>query len=183
MTRQRLITGVSGASAPQLAWTVLGAPHASHAVETHLVLSIGAEKTIEAEMGLTRGSFEALADASHHPPDMGAAISSGSFLLPLYLSLGLERLLNNDPAMPDEDICLDYVADKLWLTGSPDTAASPVTELYKQTAGFGYLLITCYDAAREQEASERSLRLLTDQVLPACRRACQDTALAPEEAA
>lgn len=79
MSRQRLIIGVSGSSAPQLAWAVLGALHASQAVETHLVVSTGAEKTIAAEMGLTRDSFEALADVSHHPSDMGAAISSGSF--------------------------------------------------------------------------------------------------------
>jgi polyprenyl P-hydroxybenzoate/phenylacrylic acid decarboxylase-like protein len=43
------------------------------------VLSAGAEKTIAAEMGLTRDSFEALADVSHHPSDMAAAVSSGSF--------------------------------------------------------------------------------------------------------
>jgi polyprenyl P-hydroxybenzoate/phenylacrylic acid decarboxylase-like protein len=79
MNRQRLVIGVTGSSAPQLAWAVLGALHASQAVETHLVLSAGAEKTIEAEMGLTRDSFEALADVSHHPSDMGAAVSSGSF--------------------------------------------------------------------------------------------------------
>jgi polyprenyl P-hydroxybenzoate/phenylacrylic acid decarboxylase-like protein len=79
MTKQRLIVGVSGSSAPHLAWSLLSELHASQAVETHLVVSTGAEKTIEAEMGLTRGSFEALADVSHHPSDMGAAISSGSF--------------------------------------------------------------------------------------------------------
>jgi len=79
MSRQRLIIGVSGSSAPQLAWAVLGALHASQAVETHLVVSAAAEKTIAAEMGLTRDSFEALADVSYHPSDMGAAVSSGSF--------------------------------------------------------------------------------------------------------
>jgi polyprenyl P-hydroxybenzoate/phenylacrylic acid decarboxylase-like protein len=79
MSRERLIIGVSGSSAPQLAWAVLGALHASQAVETHLVVSAGADKTIAAEMGLTRDSFEALADVSYHPSDMGAAVSSGSF--------------------------------------------------------------------------------------------------------
>ena len=79
MSRQRLIIGVSGSSAPQLAWAVLGALQASQAVETHLVVSAAAEKTIAAEMGLTRDSFEALADVSYHPSDMGAAVSSGSF--------------------------------------------------------------------------------------------------------
>lgn len=105
------------------------------------------------------------------------------FLLPLYLGLGLGPLLKNDPSMRDEDVCLDYIADHLWLTGSPDTVADRIAELYKQTGGFGYLLITCYDAAAEQEAWERSLRLLTGEVLPACQGACQGTALVPGTAA
>ena len=113
MTRQRSIIRINVASAPQLAWAVLGALHASRAVEIHPMLSTGAEKTIEAEMGLTLDSFEALADVSHHPSDMTAAISSGSFLPPLYLGRGLGPLLKNDPAVPDEDICLDYMADNL----------------------------------------------------------------------
>ena len=79
MSRQRLIIGVSGSSAPQLAWAVLGALHHNDAVETHLVLSKGAEKTIDLEMGLTRDHFEALAGVTYDPSDMGAAVSSGSF--------------------------------------------------------------------------------------------------------
>jgi hypothetical protein len=35
------------------------------------------------------------------------------FLLPLYLGLGLGPLLKRDPAMPDEAIDLDYLADNL----------------------------------------------------------------------
>jgi 3-polyprenyl-4-hydroxybenzoate decarboxylase len=41
------------------------------------VVSAGAEKTIAAEMGLTRKSFEALADVSYHPSHMGAAVATG----------------------------------------------------------------------------------------------------------
>jgi polyprenyl P-hydroxybenzoate/phenylacrylic acid decarboxylase-like protein len=79
MSRQRLIIGVSGSSAPQLAWAVLGALHHNEAVETHLVLTKGAEKTIDLEMGLPRDHFDALADVTYDPSDMGAAVSSGSF--------------------------------------------------------------------------------------------------------
>jgi alkanesulfonate monooxygenase SsuD/methylene tetrahydromethanopterin reductase-like flavin-dependent oxidoreductase (luciferase family) len=105
------------------------------------------------------------------------------FLLPVYLGLGLGSLLKTDPAMPDEDICLDYIADNLWLTGSPDTVAGRITELYQQAGGFGYLLITCYDATGEQQAWERSLRLLIEQVLPACQGACPGAVPGAEEAA
>jgi polyprenyl P-hydroxybenzoate/phenylacrylic acid decarboxylase-like protein len=79
MHRQRLIIGVSGSSAPHLAWATLKALHNHAEVETHLVVSRGADKTIELEMGAKRDDFEALADVYYDPGDFGAAISSGSF--------------------------------------------------------------------------------------------------------
>ncbi len=79
MQRQRLIIGVSGSSAPHLAWATLKALHNHPDVETHLVVSRGAEKTIELEMGAKRDDFEALADVHYEPDDFAAAISSGSF--------------------------------------------------------------------------------------------------------
>jgi polyprenyl P-hydroxybenzoate/phenylacrylic acid decarboxylase-like protein len=77
---RRLIVGVTGSSAPQLAWTLLEALRAVSAVETHLVVSKNAETTMRAEMGVGRDVFEALADVVYDPDDMGAAISSGSFV-------------------------------------------------------------------------------------------------------
>ena len=79
MQRQRLIIGVSGSSAPQLAWTTLQALRGHPDIETHLVISRGADKTIQLEMGAERTDFEALADVCYDPDDLGAAISSGSF--------------------------------------------------------------------------------------------------------
>lgn len=79
MHRQRLIIGVSGSSAPHLAWATLKALHNHPDVETHLIVSRGAEKTIELEMGAKRDDFEALADVYYEPDDFAAAISSGSF--------------------------------------------------------------------------------------------------------
>jgi alkanesulfonate monooxygenase SsuD/methylene tetrahydromethanopterin reductase-like flavin-dependent oxidoreductase (luciferase family) len=88
--------------------------------------------------------------------------------LPLYLGLGLGPLLKRDPSMPDEDVDLEYLADNLWLVGSPDTVTRRIRELQEQTGGFGYLLITSYDTVDERQSWERSLQLLIDEVLPAC---------------
>ena len=79
MLRQRLIVGISGSSAPQLGWKTLQALHRHPEIETHLVISKGADKTIQLEMGAERTDFEALADVCYDPGDLGAAISSGSF--------------------------------------------------------------------------------------------------------
>ncbi|WP_040807935.1 UbiX family flavin prenyltransferase [Nocardia concava] len=78
MTR-RLIIGVSGSSAPQLGYAMLKALHGRTDVETHLVLTRGAELSIKLEMGMSAGEFEALADVVHDAANLGASISSGSF--------------------------------------------------------------------------------------------------------
>lgn len=90
------------------------------------------------------------------------------FLLPLYLGLGLGPLLKRDPSMPDEAVDLEYLADNLWLVGSPTTVADRIMDLQERTGGFGYLLLVSYDAANERGPWVRSLRLLVEEVLPAC---------------
>jgi polyprenyl P-hydroxybenzoate/phenylacrylic acid decarboxylase-like protein len=76
---ERLVVGVSGSSAPQLGFTVLGALQNIPSVETHLVLSAGARRSIPAEMDVGPEVFEDMADVVYAPEDLGAAVSSGSF--------------------------------------------------------------------------------------------------------
>jgi 4-hydroxy-3-polyprenylbenzoate decarboxylase len=49
-------------------------------VETHLVMSKWAVRTLLHETSYTKEQVEALADVVYHPNDQGAAISSGSFV-------------------------------------------------------------------------------------------------------
>lgn len=78
--KPRLVVGMSGSSAPQYAVTFLKAVRALDSVETHLVISEGARRTIELELKTDPADVEALAHAVHDPRDLGAAPSSGSFL-------------------------------------------------------------------------------------------------------
>lgn len=81
MNAKRLVVGITGSSAPQLAVTLLTVVRELPGVEVHLVVSRGAEKSIELETGLTRPAVEALADYVYTPEDLSAPISSGSFLV------------------------------------------------------------------------------------------------------
>ena len=110
-----------------------------------------------------RGEWRVIRDVYVAPTDKEArAVAIGGimgrcwreFLLPLYLGLGLGPLLKNDPAMSDADIDLEYLADHLWLVGSPDTVAGRILELQAATGGFGYLVATSYDATDERTAWE-----------------------------
>jgi alkanesulfonate monooxygenase SsuD/methylene tetrahydromethanopterin reductase-like flavin-dependent oxidoreductase (luciferase family) len=69
--------------------------------------------------------------------------------------------------MPDEAVDLEYLANNLWLVGSPKTVADRIRDLQRQTGGFGYLVMTSYDASDERAAWERSLYLLANDVVSA----------------
>jgi polyprenyl P-hydroxybenzoate/phenylacrylic acid decarboxylase-like protein len=77
---RRLVVGMSGSSAPQLAQTFLRATRQLGTVETHFVLSQGARRSIELELGVDPAELEKLADVVYDARDLGASISSGSFL-------------------------------------------------------------------------------------------------------
>ncbi|HEY0394955.1 MAG TPA: UbiX family flavin prenyltransferase [Candidatus Elarobacter sp.] len=76
---RKLIVGVSGASGSVYAIAALRALRAAADVETHLVLSQQARRTIELETDTTAADVEALADVVHRDADLAASISSGSF--------------------------------------------------------------------------------------------------------
>jgi polyprenyl P-hydroxybenzoate/phenylacrylic acid decarboxylase-like protein len=78
--RPRLVVGISGSSAPQYGVALLRTLRELGTVETHLIVSHGARKTIQMETDLAVEDVEGLADVVYRPNDLGAAISSGSFL-------------------------------------------------------------------------------------------------------
>jgi polyprenyl P-hydroxybenzoate/phenylacrylic acid decarboxylase-like protein len=77
---KRLVVGVTGSSSPQLAATFLTCCRETGGFETHLVLSDGARRSIELEMGIDPARLEADADVVYDARDLGASISSGSFI-------------------------------------------------------------------------------------------------------
>ncbi|MEV6280677.1 UbiX family flavin prenyltransferase [Nocardia sp. NPDC051832] len=77
--RPRLVIGITGASAPHLAVHLLTALHRLKTVETHLVVSRAAHRTLELEAGLRPDDLIGLADVYHQRGDIAASIASGSF--------------------------------------------------------------------------------------------------------
>lgn len=76
----RITVGISGSSAPHYGVRLLEVLAARDDVEAHLVLSKGARKTIEYEMGRDPEEITALADVCHDERNVGAAIASGTFV-------------------------------------------------------------------------------------------------------
>ena len=77
---RRLIIGISGASGVLYGIRALEALKNIPEIETHLVLSPSAKRTIAEETDWTVQAVEALADVVHTHRDIGASIASGSFI-------------------------------------------------------------------------------------------------------
>lgn len=76
--KRRLIVGMTGATGAIFGVRLLQALKASD-IESHLVISTWAQRTIEHETPYTVDQVRALASVAHSSADMGATISSGSF--------------------------------------------------------------------------------------------------------
>jgi 4-hydroxy-3-polyprenylbenzoate decarboxylase len=76
---KRLIVGISGATGAIYGIRLLQILHQVQDVETHLVLSSAARRTIPLETDYTVDAVEAIADSVYRPSDIAASISSGSF--------------------------------------------------------------------------------------------------------
>ncbi len=74
----RLVIGISGASGVVLGYELLRALRGA-GIETHLVVTEAAVRTLDCETSLRLEDLTALADAHYDPRDMAAAIASGSF--------------------------------------------------------------------------------------------------------
>ncbi len=75
----RLVVGLSGASGVVYGIRLLEALQDRPDIESHLVVSRGALRTIELETDTTLADVEALADQVHDAGDLAASLSSGSF--------------------------------------------------------------------------------------------------------
>jgi flavin prenyltransferase len=75
---KKIVVGVSGATGVVYGVRLLEVMKDLD-VETHLILSDGAKKTIEIETDLTIAEIEKLASVVHDIKDVGASVASGSF--------------------------------------------------------------------------------------------------------
>jgi len=78
--RRPLVVGISGASGVIYGIRLLEVLKGHAEVETHLVLTKPAERTIAEETSWELGAVRALAAVVHPVGDVGASIASGSFL-------------------------------------------------------------------------------------------------------
>ena len=79
MDKKRLIIGISGASGAPLAVEVLKQLKKHPEIETHLVVTRGAEMTLRSESDVSVETLRSYASVYHPIDEIGASIASGSF--------------------------------------------------------------------------------------------------------
>ncbi len=80
MKKRRIVVGVSGASGSPLAYDVLQKLHEIPYIETHVIFSDSAVKTMRYETDRPFSDFLTLSGVHYEFHDMGASIASGTFL-------------------------------------------------------------------------------------------------------
>jgi alkanesulfonate monooxygenase SsuD/methylene tetrahydromethanopterin reductase-like flavin-dependent oxidoreductase (luciferase family) len=89
------------------------------------------------------------------------------YFMPLVTSVGGLGVWKIDDDMPDSDITLDYLLEKFWIVGSPETVARRLAAIYEHTGGYGGVLMLAYDwEGDNREQWQHSMRLLAEQVMP-----------------
>mgnify|MGYP001453950577 CR=1 FL=1 len=75
------------------------------------------------------------------------------------------NLLKTHDDMPDADVTAEYMAQNVWIVGSPDEVEAKIRRLYTDVGGFGVLLVM----AHEWEPRDKwlhSTELLARDVMP-----------------
>ena len=88
------------------------------------------------------------------------------YLLGLFGAFDLMSVFKHDPEVPDAAVDVEYLADHMWLIGSPETVEKKLRKLYSDVGGFGVLLVLTYDHWQNQQGWEKSTRLLAQEVMP-----------------
>ena len=88
------------------------------------------------------------------------------YLIPLFAEFDMVKTFKHDPDVPDSAVTPEYMAEHMWLIGSPDTVEAKLRHLYDMAGGFGTLLVLIYDHVADQAGWENSMRLLAQDVMP-----------------
>lgn len=111
---KRVIVAITGASGAIYGIRALELLQGVSDVETHAIVTASAQRTIAHETDYKPDDIRGLADHLHHPRDIGAAVSSGSFITEGMLIApcsvktlsGIANSYNDELVVRAADVCL-----------------------------------------------------------------------------
>jgi alkanesulfonate monooxygenase SsuD/methylene tetrahydromethanopterin reductase-like flavin-dependent oxidoreductase (luciferase family) len=91
------------------------------------------------------------------------------YFFPLTASVNQTKHFKHDPAEPDSVVTPEYLLDRTWIVGDPDTCVEKIRALYDEVGGFGGLVQLVYDWGDQNPLAFRSMELLATEVIPRLR--------------
>jgi alkanesulfonate monooxygenase SsuD/methylene tetrahydromethanopterin reductase-like flavin-dependent oxidoreductase (luciferase family) len=89
------------------------------------------------------------------------------YLKPTYERFGVLKGLLHDPTMNPADVDANYLAEHVWIVGSPETVAAKYEQWFDALGGdFGTTLIYCHDYSDDPKPWEESMARLVKEVVP-----------------
>jgi alkanesulfonate monooxygenase SsuD/methylene tetrahydromethanopterin reductase-like flavin-dependent oxidoreductase (luciferase family) len=104
-------------------------------------------------------------EAYHQALGDGMGRAHREYLLPLFAKFGMTKNILADRGDPEASVTAEYLAEKVWLVGSPETVARKLRAQYG-AGGFGALLGFTFDHSHDPEPFRRSLELMATEVMP-----------------
>lgn len=90
-----------------------------------------------------------------------------TYLKPTYVRFGVMSGLLHDPSYDVEKVDADYLAEHVWIVGSPETVAEKFEKWFDDLGGpFGTVLIYSHDFIDDPKPWEESMRRLVQEVAP-----------------
>lgn len=106
------------------------------------------------------------AEAKKFAIEGGLGAAWEQYLAPTYKRFGVMEGLLADPSHNVEDVDAAYLAEHVWITGSPETVTQKLQDWQGETGGFGQLLVYSYDYIDGPKQWDESMRRLAQEVAP-----------------
>ncbi|HQS70432.1 MAG: LLM class flavin-dependent oxidoreductase [Novosphingobium sp.] len=88
------------------------------------------------------------------------------YLIPIWRRFGMMDGFAKDNGVDSLDIDLEFLVDKVFVVGSPDTVVDKLNHLFEQTGGWGTLQVEAHDYYDDPSAWFKSLELISKEVAP-----------------
>jgi alkanesulfonate monooxygenase SsuD/methylene tetrahydromethanopterin reductase-like flavin-dependent oxidoreductase (luciferase family) len=88
------------------------------------------------------------------------------YLIPIWRRFGMMDGFAKDNGVDSLDIDLEFLVDKVFVVGSPDTVVDKLSHLFEKTGGWGTLQVEGHDYFDDPSSWFKSLELISKEVAP-----------------
>jgi alkanesulfonate monooxygenase SsuD/methylene tetrahydromethanopterin reductase-like flavin-dependent oxidoreductase (luciferase family) len=118
------------------------------------------------------------AEAKRRAINSGLGETWRNYLVAIYKRFNLFPGIIADSGLKiaPEDVDMDFLADHVWLCGSPETVVEKIERLNAQTGGWGQIVANSHDSIDDPKPWAESLQRLAKEVVPKVRELVPEAA-------